>query len=119
MVVCRGGDCGSRRKHPGLDHRRQVHEIRSAGVGEVVVSGCLDACSRSNVVVVLPGEPGRDAGAAEVWLGGVNDPETTGDLLDWVRRGGPGVADPPVLVQLGEFDPSRRNRHELEAELPS
>ncbi|SEQ08177.1 hypothetical protein [Microlunatus flavus] len=120
VVVCRGGDCGNRTKHPGVDHRDQLRRI-SGEVditrARVVSSGCLDACEHSNVVVVVPGSAGRARGAAPVWVGGVLDEACTGDLVEWVDAGGAAVADAPVLVDLHAFHPTRLNRHELEEEL--
>lgn len=117
VVVCRGGDCGSRRKHPEVDHQAQLAAIRE-GVGagaSVVVSRCLDACDHSNVVVVLPGSAGRDF-AEPVWVGEVNDQATTAEVIEWVQQGGPGIVDPPVLVDIKHFTPTRSNRHELDEE---
>lgn len=116
VVVCRGGDCGSRTKHPGVDHLAQLRVLRGRleGAAEVVSSSCLDACEHSNVVVVLPGRPGRDAGGQPVWIGEVLDPETTEDLAGWVLAGGPAVADEPVAVDVRTFRPSRLNRLELD-----
>ncbi|MFA4841115.1 MAG: hypothetical protein WC580_05370, partial [Agrococcus sp.] len=75
VVVCRGGDCGSRRKHPQVDHGAQLEAFRALvqqGVA-VVPSKCLDACEHSNVVVVMPGAAGADAGAGPAWIGEVID----------------------------------------------
>ncbi|WP_197677035.1 hypothetical protein [Friedmanniella luteola] len=80
----------------------------------MLVSTCLDACERSNVVVVLPGQPGREAGGEALWIGGVNDPEITRGIIDWVRAGGPALAAEPTLVAISCFRPSRLNRHELD-----
>ena len=119
VVVCRGGDCGNRTKHPGFDHAAQLRALRD-GVDPaevaVVSSKCLDACEHSNVVVVVPGAKGRDRGAGPVWLGEVLDDDTTADLVGWVAAGGPGLAPEPVLVDVRTFRPSRLNRHELEEE---
>lgn len=119
VVVCRGGDCGSRTKHPGFDHSGQLQTLRNgieAGTASVVTSKCLDACDHSNVIVVVPGTAGRSLGADSVWVGGVLDDDTTRELLDWVNAGGPALASEPVLVDLHTFRPSRLNRHELEEE---
>lgn len=103
--VCRGGDCGSRRKHPEVDHRAQLDRFK----GEleqipVTVTACLDACEHSNVVVVrTPDE--------EVWLGGVNDEESTEQVIGWVAAG---TDDPPPgLIEWHAFRPTRRMRSEL------
>ncbi|SDU83571.1 hypothetical protein SAMN04488544_0706 [Microlunatus sagamiharensis] len=120
VVVCRGGDCGNRTKHPGFDHRAQLRRLRDEvdpGSTRVVSSTCLDACDHSNVVVVVPGTSGLERGGAAVWVGEVLDEATTAALVDWVGAGGPGVATEPVLVDLRAFRPSRLNRHELEEEI--
>lgn len=116
VVVCRGGDCGSRRKHPEVDHGAQLDAFRSLvqqGVA-VVPSKCLDACEHSNVVVVMPGAAGSEAGAGPVWIGEVNDPAVTADIIEWVNEGGPGAAREPTLVEIQEFRPTRQSRQELE-----
>ena len=116
VVVCRGGDCGSRTKHPGFDHRAQLCEIRGRleQRAEVVSSSCLDACEHSNVVVVLPGRDARAAGGQPVWIGQVNDADTTTEVVDWVDAGGPVVADEPTLVAIRGFRAKRLNRLELD-----
>jgi len=116
VVVCRGGDCGNRTKHPGFDHPAQVRQLRVGleGTADVISSSCLDACDHSNVVVVLPGQDGRAAGGDPVWVGQTHDVDTTGDIISWVEDGGPGTAHEPTLVAISSFRPSRLNRHELE-----
>lgn len=47
-----------------------------------------------------------------VRLGLVND--AAGDIAAWVEAGGPGLADPPGILDLYSFSPSRRIRHALE-----
>lgn len=75
---------------------------------------CLDACEQANVIVVQPSPEGRVAGGRPVWLGLVNDPDATADIAEWVRSGDPGLADPPEILDLYEFGPSRRVRRVLE-----
>lgn len=114
VTVCRGCCCGTERKHPGVDHAGQVAALR-AGIGpggRVRISECLDACEESNVMVVGPSADGRRAGARPVWLSGVLTEEKVGEVVAWVREGGPGVADPPGLLDLAVFSPSRRSRVE-------
>ncbi|WP_046011506.1 (2Fe-2S) ferredoxin domain-containing protein [Microbacterium sp. SA39] len=116
VVVCRGGDCGSRRKHPTLDHADQLRRIRE-GVGDdvtVTVSKCLDACERSNVVVVIPSARARIIDPSPVWIGELNDADSTDDVIEWVADGGPAVVAPPPIVDILRFSPTRMNRHELE-----
>jgi (2Fe-2S) ferredoxin len=112
VAVCRGCCCGSQRKHPGTDHARQLAQLQAGltGSGRVRVTDCLDACDRSNVMVVSPSRAGRAAGARPAWLGDVLDDETVGEVLEWVRAGGPGVAEQPPGLDGARFFPSRRTR---------
>lgn len=112
--MCRGCCCGTVRKHPDTDHDAQLAALRAAAgpAGRVRVTDCLDACAHSNVVVVSPSAQGRAAGARPVWLEGVLGAEATAEVVDWVEAGGPGVADPPGLLDLSVFTPSRRSRVE-------
>lgn len=123
VVVCRGGECGSRGKHPGVDHAGQLRKIRAAaasatapttgGRADVAVSSCLDACERSNVVVVVPGARDRADGVAPVWVGPVLQEDATEDLVGWLLAGGPSTPAPP-LVDILTFQPTRTSRRELE-----
>ena len=114
VTVCRGCCCGTVRKHPGVDHADQVDTLAEGlgDAGRVRVSDCLDACERSNVVVVAPSPAGRRAGARPVWLSGVLHPDTVAEIVAWVRGGGPGVQDPPGFLDLWMFTPTRRSRAE-------
>jgi (2Fe-2S) ferredoxin len=94
LTVCRGGLCGTPRA-PGTGHDAQLAALRQSLAGaaaQVRVSGCLDACSQANVIVVQPSAAGRAAGGRPVWLGLVNDADATDDIAAWVRAGGPAVA---------------------------
>ncbi|MGW0999805.1 (2Fe-2S) ferredoxin domain-containing protein [Streptomyces sp. NPDC002523] len=114
VTVCRGCCCGTP-KVPGLDHGAQFAELRQslAKTGTVRVTDCLDACERANVIVVQPSAEGRKAGGRPVWLGLVNDPDAVSDITAWVENGGPGVSDPPDILDLYTFRPSRRVQAEL------
>ncbi|MEU5216589.1 (2Fe-2S) ferredoxin domain-containing protein [Streptomyces sp. NPDC020807] len=115
--MCRGCCCGSS-KVPGLDHAAQLRELRQAlaGTATVRVTDCLDACERANVIVVQPSAEGRRSGGRPVWLGLVNEPDAAADITDWVRAGGPGLTEPPGILDLYAFRPSRRVQAELHDE---
>lgn len=116
VVVCRGGDCGSRTKHPGTDHPAQpraVHTGLAASGASMVASSCLDACDQSNVVVVVPGQTGQDLRGGPTWVGEVLNDSTTINIIEWAS-GGPAVAEDPVLVGLRALQPNPTNRHELD-----
>ena len=100
VSFCHDCCCGTRRKHPGVDHdalRADLREgLRNAAI--VTQSACLDVCEEGNVIVVGPSPIGRQGGTKPVWFRGMLTPEAVGDLVDWVREGGPGVAPlPPAL----------------------
>lgn len=110
VLLCRGCCCGSRRKHPDLDHDAHLHRLRQqiTGSGRVRVSDCLGPCERSNVAVVIPSRSARRDGARPVWLGWVLDDDAIDAIACWVRAGGPGRSEPPTALTLQEFAPPRR-----------
>ncbi|MCQ4082355.1 (2Fe-2S) ferredoxin domain-containing protein [Streptomyces sp. RB6PN25] len=114
VTVCRGCCCGTP-KIPGLDHAAQLAGLRQAIADEarLRVADCLDACEHANVIAVQPSAEGRKAGGRPVWLGLVNDAEAARDITAWVQAGGPGIADPPDILDLYAFSPSRRIRQTL------
>lgn len=115
VTVCRGCCCGTP-KIPGLDHAAQLTDLR-ASVGDaakVRAVDCLDACDHANVIVIQPSAEGRKAGGRPVWLGLVNDPDASADITAWIHAGGPGLADPPDILELYAFNPSRRIRQTLD-----
>ncbi len=87
----------------GVDHAAQL--ARLGEEAPVRVSECLDVCDQANVIVVQPSAAGRAAGGRPVWLGLVNDPDATEDIVTWVRAGGPGVAPLPDILDLYAFSP--------------
>lgn len=107
VVVCRDCCCGTA-KLPGVDHEAQTTRLRQTVPTRV--STCLDACDQANVVVVQPSASARATGAHPVWLGLVNDPDATEDIVAWVRAGGPGLAPMPPILDLYVFDPPHRRR---------
>ncbi|WP_042416486.1 hypothetical protein [Streptacidiphilus anmyonensis] len=115
VTVCRGCCCGTP-KVPRLDHAAQLRELRAALADSASVRAvdCLDACEQANVIVVQPSPAGRRAGGRPVWLGLVNDRDATADIAAWTRAGGPGLAEPPDILDLYAFQPSRRVRQAVE-----
>ncbi|HJD83357.1 (2Fe-2S) ferredoxin domain-containing protein [Kitasatospora aureofaciens] len=115
VTVCRGCCCGTEAKHPGVDHAGQYERLRTAvgSAGRVRAVTCLDVCTQSNVVVVGPSTEGRAAGGRPVWLGFVLMDEMIDDIAAWVHAGGPGLADPPGLLDLQLISVSRRVREGL------
>ncbi|MFJ5779180.1 (2Fe-2S) ferredoxin domain-containing protein [Streptomyces sp. NPDC093094] len=112
LVVCRGCCCGDRRKHPGFDHEGQLAVLRAAAAGSggrfaVRTSDCLGPCGQANVVVVQPSGAGRLAGGRPVWVGFATDDASTDDLVRWAAAGGPGLAEPPLTLEL-QFVPAPR-----------
>jgi hypothetical protein len=111
VTVCRGCCCGTA-KVPGFDHAAQLATLRAelGQPAQVRAVDCLDACDQANVIVVQPSPAGRAKGGRPAWLGLVNDPDATADIVRWVRAGGPGIAEPPDILDLYTFSPSRRVR---------
>ncbi|GAA1369540.1 (2Fe-2S) ferredoxin domain-containing protein [Streptomyces beijiangensis] len=116
VTVCRDCCCGSAAKVSHLDHEAQLADLRTSLTGVALVRrvDCLDACERANVIVVQPSPEGRRAGGRPVWLGQVNDPGAAADITAWVTNGGPGLAEPPDILGLYTFRPSRRIQQELD-----
>lgn len=115
VTVCRGCCCGTERRHPEVDHAAQLVRLKEGigAAGRVRAVPCLDACDHSNVVVVSPSAEGRAAGGRPVWLGWVLADDMLDEITDWVKAGGPGVADSPGTLDLQEFAVSRRVRDGL------
>ncbi|MET7575233.1 (2Fe-2S) ferredoxin domain-containing protein [Streptomyces sp. NPDC005492] len=113
LVVCRGCCCGNPRKFPATDHTWQVERLR-AGAAEhgfhVRTTDCLGPCDQANVIVVQPSAAGRRAGGRATWIGFAMDDDCTEELLRWAAEGGPGVAVPPVALELQFVRPPREAR---------
>ncbi|MDX3313342.1 (2Fe-2S) ferredoxin domain-containing protein [Streptomyces sp. NPDC054884] len=115
LVVCRGCCCGDGRKHPGFDHDWQLARLRagaaaSGGGFAVRTTDCLGPCDQANVIVVRPSAAGRRAGGRAAWVGFAMDDDCTEEVLAWAAAGGPGVAAPPVTLELQFIDPPRGAR---------
>ncbi|PPK69128.1 (2Fe-2S) ferredoxin domain-containing protein [Actinokineospora auranticolor] len=97
VTVCRDCCCGTVRKHPTVNHYRQLNRLREIAArhgGTVRVAECLDTCETSNVVVV------QARGAKPVYLGFVLDDAVVDDIDAWLTAGGPGVAPLPETLEL-------------------
>lgn len=105
VTVCRGCCCGTVRKHPDVDHDAQLAVLRAAV--PVQVADCLNACERSNVVVVQPTPLARRLGARPVWLGDVLDDATLSAVADWAAAGGPGYRAMPGRLGPHRFPAPR------------
>ncbi|MFI5683472.1 (2Fe-2S) ferredoxin domain-containing protein [Streptomyces sp. NPDC051636] len=113
LVVCRGCCCGNPRKHPGTDHAWQLDRLRAAAAEhgfQVRTSDCLGPCDQANVIVVQPSAAGRRAGARATWVGFATDDACTDEIVSWAAAGGPGVAQPPVTLELQFIRPPREAR---------
>ena len=109
VVVCRGCCCGQK-PVAGLNHAAQYTGLKRAlePAATVRASDCLDACEQANVIVIQPSVAGRLAGGRPLWLALVNDHDVEADIQSWIEAGGPGLADPPSVLDLYEYKPSRR-----------
>lgn len=98
ITVCRGCCCGTTADVSRLDHEAQLADLRTslAGVAAVRRTDSLDACERANVI--QPSAEGRQAGGRPVWLGQVNDLGASADITTWVKKAGPGLAEPPDIL---------------------
>ncbi|MEH3155371.1 MAG: (2Fe-2S) ferredoxin domain-containing protein [Gordonia paraffinivorans] len=107
VTVCRGCCCGTRKKHPDVDHDAQLDELRDSvrDVARVRTSDCLDDCKRSNVMVVSPSRAARAEGGRPVWLQKVLTTSVMHEIGDWIRAGGPGVVSAPPEVQRYVYRP--------------
>ena len=100
--MCRGCCCGTERKHPDVDHDG-IADVLAQDIGpdaELLRVDCLWACDLSNVVVINPAANARRLGARPAWVPRVNTVERARAIAEWVRRGGPGIAEVPAA--LGE-----------------
>jgi hypothetical protein len=110
VLVCRGGHCGDEKEHKDLDHEAQVRSLEGAAKdvgGRVVVTKCLDACGKSNVVVLK-------SGAEAVWLSRINREKHTLAVCDVIS----GRADVlPEKLAKRRFDPKRKQEKTADHEL--
>jgi (2Fe-2S) ferredoxin len=106
VTVCRGCCCGTTKKHPRVDHAELQERLSEAvdGAANLRVTDCLGPCERSNVVVVSPARHARRFGRP-TWFGYVLDADMITYISDWVRNGGPGLADHDTELDRHRFTP--------------
>ena len=83
--VCRGCCCGTRKKHPGVDHKALERAARAGAEAAGVryeVTDCLGPCGQGNIIVVRTGGTTR-------WFRRMLDVESTVALLDAVATDAP------------------------------
>lgn len=118
VLVCRGCCCGTERKHPQVDHLAQLNAIRDTAErarAQVRVTDCLDACDRSNVLVL---RRRQRSGTVTVWLGGVLAAHQTSALCDWMAGPRRDPTSLPDGLQELVFEPSESARSCLDACVP-
>jgi len=113
VLLCRGCCCGTRERHPKVDHETQERRLETAadaqpGVALRVVE-CLDECDRSNVAVLRrTGVPVRER---DTWLGGLLTDRATAALVAWIAEGGVGpLPDALSGLRFRHVPPRRRAR---------
>ena len=113
VLLCRGCCCGTRDKHPKVDHDSQERVLTEAAATQpgldLRVVDCLDECDRSNVAVLRrPGAPARER---DTWLGGVLSERATTALTGCIAEGGAGPL-PAALsgLRFRHVPPRRRAR---------
>lgn len=94
VLLCRGCCCGTRTKHPHVDHDAQERLLEAAAEPqpevELRVVDCLDECDRSNVVVLRRTDvPSRER---DTWLGGLLTERASAALAGWIAGGVPDAA---------------------------
>jgi hypothetical protein len=111
VLVCRGCCCGSSEKNPSVDHEAQLALFTGAAPGSfrMRVVDCLGPCREANVVVVRPSRAGRRAGGRPQWIRRVEREEPLVRVLDWISRGGPGIAEMPAVVADHAMPAPRRD----------
>jgi hypothetical protein len=112
ILLCRGCCCGTRAKHPGLDHAAQEDAVISAagsvsGV-DVRVVDCLDECARSNVAVIRRAD--RAPKERDTWLGGLVSERATNAFAAWIAQGAPDDLPPALAGLRFRHLPPRRRR---------
>ena len=99
VQVCDGCCCGTERKHPGVDHAG-IRELLAAAIeragGHMRIVGCVDECSRSNVVIVRP----SGSGSGRTWIGDVLDDDVVHALCGWIATGATAPQPPDIAARV-------------------
>ena len=108
VLVCRDCCCGPVRKHTGVDHDDHLERLecaaREVGRACVLVTRYLDACARSNVVVVRARVRGQ---LRTMWFGEMNSPKRIDALCAWLHAEGLRREAPlPAAIAVATFPPS-------------
>jgi hypothetical protein len=113
VLLCRGCCCGTRAKHPRVDHDAQQEALLAAAAAtedvEMQVVDCLDECERSNVAVVR--HLGRPPKERDTWLGGLLTERATRAFAAWVEDGGAGELPDAVVGLRFRHHPPRKKRN--------
>ena len=106
ILVCRGCCCGTAQKHPDVDHDAQLGALESAASqapgARVLAVGCVEECSRSNVMVVRFRDSSK---TTTMWLGEMLTHAKTKALADWIAAGGPQTGPLPSSLAFAAFAP--------------
>ena len=111
ILVCRDCCCGNVRKHPEVDHDDHLERLEQAardiGGARLLVTGCLDVCSHSNVVVVRTRAGGEQR---SLWFGEILSRKRIESLCAWLRAGGLRTTAPlPATLAFATFPPSEES----------
>jgi len=111
IVLCRGRCCGPTEPRHAEALRAFCAEHPAAV--QLQITGCLDRCTQSSVVVLRPSRAGRRRCGRPVWLGHIDEAALV-LLQQWVNAGGPGRAPIPAGLVAHKI---RRSRTRLPAGL--
>jgi hypothetical protein len=114
VVLCVGHRCAALRRLAGTDDAvdRMAAAVRATTDAVLVTAGCVGACDRAAVAGLARRTAGTGRPGPVVWLSGVQTPERTSAVLDWVAAGGPGLSG-PGLSDAGVDGPGRRRSGQL------
>jgi len=102
LLLCAGHRCSALlRRSAQVDHEEQLRRAIRATRGAVMLStGCVQACALAPVAAVAR-RGGTDQLGPAVWLAGLDNPERSRSLQDWIRAGGPSGSRPQQDLPAG------------------